>query len=140
MRRALLVIFFLTVTPALADDRVPPVTDEAAKKECGACHMAYQPQFLSAESWRRLFAGLPNHFGEDASLSDPVRQKILDYYLAHAGRDLKGEPPLRISELGWWMREHRRVKDTTWSSAAVKFKGNCIACHKQAEQGSYEDD
>ena len=140
MRRAFLVIALLTATPALADDRIPPVTDEAAKKECGACHMAYQPQFLPAESWRRLFDGLSNHFGTDASLSDPVRQQILDYYVAHAGRDLKGEPPLRISQLEWWAREHRGVKESRWNSQSVKFKGNCVACHKTAEQGYYEDD
>jgi hypothetical protein len=140
MRSAFLAIFLLSAAPALADDRIPPVTDETAKKECGACHMAYQPRFLPAESWRRLFANLSDHFGEDASLSDPVRQKILDYYVAHAGRDLKGEPPLRISELRWFVREHRGVKESTWKSPKVKFKGNCVACHKQAEQGYYEDD
>ena len=67
------------LAPALAQEleRVPPVTNEAAKKECGACHMAYQPQFLPANSWRRILADLGNHFGEDASLDDAVRQETL---------------------------------------------------------------
>ncbi len=142
MRAVLAAIVLLSASPALADEleRVPPIADATVMKECGACHMAYQPQFLPADSWRKLFAGLADHFGEDASLSEPVRQQIEAYYVAHAGREVKGEPPLRISELGWWVREHRRVKDTTWQSPQVKFKGNCTACHKQAEQGYYEDD
>ena len=41
------------IVPACAQEleRMPPVTNEAAKKECGACHMAYQPQLLPADSW-----------------------------------------------------------------------------------------
>jgi mono/diheme cytochrome c family protein len=140
MRHVIFTILLLGATPTLADERVPPVADETALKECGACHMAYQPQFLPAEAWRGLFADLSDHFGEDASLSEPDRDRILDYYIAHAGRDIGSEPPLRITELDWWVREHREVKEATWSSAAVRFKGNCAACHKQAEQGIYEDD
>lgn len=142
MRALLAAIVLLSAAPALADEleRVPPITDETAKKECGACHMAYQPQFLPAESWRRMFANLSDHFGEDASLSEPVRQQVLDYYVAHAGREVKGEPSLRISELPWFVREHREVKEAAWTSPEVKFKGNCTACHKRADQGVYEDD
>jgi len=140
MRHVVLAILLLGAAPALADERVPPVADETALKECGACHMAYQPRFLPAESWRRLFTDLSDHFGEDASLSEPVRRQVLDYYVAHAGRDIGAAPPLRITELDWWQREHRKVKEVAWRSAEVRFKGNCVACHKQAEQGIYEDE
>ena len=128
------------LAPALADEleRVPPVTNEAALKECGACHMAYQPQFLPAASWQRLFANLGDHFGEDASLDEAVRQEILAYYVANAGLARDGEAPLRISELRWWAREHNEeVREADWAKA--KFKGNCTACHTRAEQGDYED-
>ena len=134
----------LAVAAALASalaqesERVPPVTNEAAKKECGACHMAYQPQFLPANSWRRIFADLGNHFGEDASLDDAVRQEILSYYVANAAPGRNGETPLRITEQRWWQRKHsEEVLEADWAKA--KFKGNCTACHARAEQGVYGD-
>src|SRR5512145_3377199 len=37
-------------------------------EECGACHIAYPPRFLPAESWREIMIGLDDHFGSDASL------------------------------------------------------------------------
>ena len=33
-----------------------------------------------------------------------------------------------------------RVSAATWAKPEIKFKGNCTACHRQAEQGVYEDD
>jgi hypothetical protein len=128
------------LAPALAQEleRVPPVTDEAAKKECGACHMAYQPEFLPANSWRRIFADLGNHFGEDASLDDAMRQEILAYYVANAASASAGQAPLRITEQRWWVRKHdKEVRQADWAKA--KFKGDCTACHARAEQGIYED-
>jgi hypothetical protein len=128
------------LAPACAQERerMPPVTNEAAKKECGACHMAYQPQLLPADSWRGIFADLSNHFGEDASLDDAVRQEILAYYVANAAPTQGGAAPLRITEQRWWQREHsEEVPQADWAKA--KFKGNCTACHARAEQGTYED-
>jgi hypothetical protein len=89
-------------------ERVPPATNATALKECGACHLAYQPQLLPADSWQRLFGRLDDHFGEDASLDDATGQEILDYYLAGADRRVppKGAPR-QITELGWWVRAHR---------------------------------
>jgi hypothetical protein len=114
-------------------------TSPAYVDECGACHMAYQPALLPAKSRQRVFAGLTDHFGDDGSLSDPVRQEIEAYYPANAGEDT-GTDLLRITEMRWWLREHHEVKESRWASPEVKFKGNCVACHKAAEQGSYEDD
>lgn len=130
--------FLLMAAPVLAEEgeRVPPLANEPAKKECGACHMAYQPQLLPAESWRKVFADLAHHFGENASLDDRLRQEILDDYVTHAGRPTEAAAPLRITEQRWWLSEHRRVPEKDWTKA--KFKGNCSACHQQAEQGNYE--
>jgi hypothetical protein len=143
MRTLIAAALLAAVAPALADEveRVPPVANEAAKRECGACHIAYQPQLLPAEAWRRLFDDLDKHFGTDASLEEPVRQELLDYYVAQAGRFAGASPPSpRITEAPWWVREHRELRAATWSKPEVKFKGNCTACHRQAEQGIYEDD
>jgi hypothetical protein len=142
MRTLIVAASLLAAASAWADEveRVPPVANEAAKRECGACHMAYQPQLLPAEAWRRLFGELANHFGTDASLDEPAQQGILDYYVAHAGRAAGAEAPLRITETAWWVREHRRISAATWAKPEIKFKGNCTACHRQADQGLYEDE
>lgn len=141
MRKLLLTIVFLIPTAAsLAEDMedVPPVTNELAKKECGACHMAYQPALLPAQSWQTIFGDLANHFGDDASLADPVNKEITDYYIAHAG-SIGGTATSRITESAWWLDEHEEIKASRWSRPEVKFKGNCVACHATAEQGAYED-
>ena len=78
----------LLALPAAADEpeRVPPVTHEPTKKECGECHMAFQPALLPAESWRGIMAGLADHFGEDASLEADLAAEIEAYLSANAAR------------------------------------------------------
>jgi mono/diheme cytochrome c family protein len=125
--------------PAEEMEQVPAVTNEAAKKECGACHMAYQPALLPADSWQAIFNDLANHFGDDASLSDSALVEIKAYYLAHAAKE-RGAAPLRITETAWWLDEHEDIKASRWTAPEVKFKGNCLACHKEADQGAFEDD
>lgn len=132
------------IFPADADEmeRVAPVTDPLVKEECGACHMAFQPPFLPAQSWQRMMGDLANHFGENASLAPEKTQAILAYYVTHT-RPAQGmaveEAPLRITELRWWQREHdgRHVSQADWQKAGSK--ANCVACHRGAERGLYED-
>ncbi|MFN3076949.1 MAG: cytochrome C [Alphaproteobacteria bacterium] len=126
--------------PALADDHsVTPITDPLVKKECGACHMAFQAEFLPASAWGRIMANLGSHFGEDATLKPEVRDSILAYYNAHAGRGRSSDAEsLRITEASWWVRKHKgEVKESEWVKA--KSKANCVACHKEADAGVYED-
>jgi hypothetical protein len=140
MRKLLLsLIFLMPAAAALAEDleEVPPVANEVAKKECGACHMAYQPALLPAQSWQAIFGDLANHFGDDASLADSVRDEVAAYYFANAGK--YGDTALRITDSSWWLDAHEEVKASRWTGPEVKFKGNCIACHEGADQGSYED-
>jgi len=116
-------------------ESVPPIANAAAKKECGACHMAFQPQFLSAATWTTIFKDLSNHFGDNASLPDATRKDIEAYYVANAGRSQSGL--LRISQQSWYLRQHREVGQAKF--AAVKSKANCNACHKTADKGQYEN-
>lgn len=126
------------------------ITNDNVKKECGACHMAFQPQFLPARSWQAIMSGLSNHFGEDASLTDPaVVQDITTYLVENAGDAGKPNPwvsripadqaPLRITELPRWVRAHsEEVSAGAWKKAGTK--SNCIACHRGADQVNYGDD
>lgn len=114
------------------------------QKECGSCHMAYQPQFLPKRSWDKTMNALDNHFGTDATL-DPADHKTIQNYLAsHASKndrmtDMKGAVALRISETPYFVREHREVTKKMVSQPSVKSFANCNACHTQAANGSYRE-
>jgi hypothetical protein len=154
MRVFILVVGFtlVAVFPLSADERFPLITSDAVKTACSDCHMAYQPQMLPRKSWQTLIDQLREHFGEDASLTEAVRQEVLAYYLAHAadvdrsehareflrGIDLN-KPPLRITETPRFIQEHRKIAATIWSHANVRSKANCVACHPGAAQGNYDE-
>lgn len=144
MYKAVLAAFLcLAAAPAFADDDeyFPPVTNAAMKKECGSCHLAYPAGLLPRQAWQGIMDNLPKHFGEDASLPEPVRAEIAGYLAANS-RDGRTVQPaaLRISEQPWWVREHRKIGAATWDKPAIKSKSNCQACHRGAERGIFEED
>ena len=125
--------------PAAADgpERAPPVTHEPTLQECGECHMAFQPALLPAESWRRIMTGLSDHFGEDASLEPELAAEIEAYLVSNAGGG--DGTRLRITEQRWFRHEHD-FPDRVWQRPEIRSRANCEACHRNAAQGSYEDD
>jgi hypothetical protein len=141
----------LAASPAFAGDGwMPPVSDATVQKECGACHMAFQPGFLPARSWARMTASLADHFGEDASLPDDKVEIIRNYLTANAGdvvnqgRAAKymqwvapGGTPQRITDNPDFLRKHR-FADSVWKDPKVVTKSNCVACHSGAERGFYD--
>lgn len=144
----------LAISPALAggNDWVPPVKDPVVLKECGACHMAFQPAFLPARSWNRMMDELSQHFGEDASLPADKAQTIRAYMTANAGdvvtrgRARKymqwvadGATPQRITTNPDFERKHN-FADRVWKDPKVVTKSNCPACHVAADQGLFDDD
>lgn len=143
MKPASLVIFLgaFLVSAAISAgevERVPPVTDAMTEKECGECHMAFQPALLPARSWARIIDGLQDHFGDDARLPSDTATHIRDYLTAHAGRP--GDSGIiRITEQSWFIREHR-LSPRILQRPEVKTKSNCPACHTRADQGIYDDD
>jgi cytochrome c551/c552 len=129
---------------------LPPIDHAATLKECAACHMAYPPQMLPARSWQKIMGNLADHFGEDASLAEPVRDDILSYLTAHAAdapgttqgsRFLRGldagTTPLRISQMPFWTRAHSEVAASDFAAPAVKSPANCVACHHTATKGEF---
>ena len=129
-----------------------PVTDPLVKEECGSCHLAFAPSMLPAASWRRMMSELKNHFGDDASLDPATLARITDYLVSNAGdtggrrygeKLLRGvsttNPPLRITELPKWVREHREVPAWEWKHKEVRSKANCTACHADAAHGYYDE-
>lgn len=133
---------------------VPPIRDRTVAKECAACHMLYPAALLPARSWKAMTGNLADHFGDNATLDAATARTIEDYLTANAadagGRQSKllrrldpAVTPARITDLPWWRRKHEkkdRVAPATLARKGAKFKGDCKACHKQAEQGRFEEE
>ena len=136
---SLLVLTIAVPAEAGGPERVAPVTDPLVMRECGECHMAFQPGLLPADSWRRIMANLSDHFGDRATLPNEEVKTITSYLTKNAGR---GDPNiLRITEQRWWRQEHREthVSQSEWLQPKVKAKSNCIACHLGATHGNYDN-
>lgn len=139
----------LVALPATAVT-VPPVTQEPAKTECSACHMAYPAGLMPARSWKAIISDLTHHFGEDASLDPETTKKIEAYYTEHAadrvgfGSFMRGmsadQTPLRITDMPWWKWAHKELNPAYFTSKRVKTKANCQACHQTGPQGYFEAD
>ncbi len=121
-------------------------TPEAAlyQKECGACHMAYQPAFLPKRSWELTMEQLSNHFGTDATLESADHQSIRTYLMNNASSneritDINGNIALRISETPHFVREHRELSKKMITQPEVGSIANCTACHTNAQKGSYRE-
>lgn len=128
---------------AQADEYRAAVRNPAYQSECGACHVAYPPQLLSAASWRAVMDGLGKHFGSDASLDPVAHADILRYLETHAGRRdtaAAGKPQLRITETRWFVHEHtEELPRDIWKHPAVKSAANCAACHTAADKGDFSE-
>jgi hypothetical protein len=151
-RSAIFLTSALLATSAFAQEgiRLPPVDHAAAAKECGACHLVFPPQMLPARSWTKIMERLDDHFGENASLDQAMRDDIASYLTSRAA-DTKGAPgarrflrglgqndvPVRITETPWWIRAHDEIRSSRYTSPQVKSKANCIACHRTADKGEY---
>jgi hypothetical protein len=134
-----------TVLAAHADDErqgLGPPLLPTYRQECGSCHVAYPPDLLPAESWRRLMTGLPRHFGVDASLDETPAKAISNWLVEHAGirKRMRGAPPDdRITRSAWFARMHDEVAPAVWKRPGVKSAANCGACHAQADQGDFNE-
>jgi hypothetical protein len=129
---------------AAADGARAPLSPPSPKykEECGACHVAYPAGLLPAASWQRLMAGLPKHFGTDASLEPALAKEISAWLAANAGtyKRVREMPPEdRITRSAWFLRKHDEVAAATWKLPAVKSAANCAACHPQADQGDFNE-
>lgn len=144
---ALLLVGGMTVAHAEDDDddeggRMSAVSNARWQSECGACHVAYPPRLLTAESWRAVMSGLDKHFGSDASLDAPAAREIGAFLEKNAGsrrHGSSGKPVLRITETRWFKHEHDEVSARTWKNPKVKSPSNCSACHTQAESGNFSE-
>ena len=131
------------LSPARGDDLGRTVALlPAYQAECAACHVAYPPTLLPASSWRRLMAGLPRHFGVDASVDAATLRQLSSWLEAHAGTADRGAgapPEDRITRSGWFVREHDELPPSVWRRPSVGSLSNCVACHARADQGVFDE-
>ena len=129
------------------EDRGKPVMPAQSNAkwaaECASCHMAYPPGLLPAASWKKVMAGLDKHFGTDASLPAADAREITDYLVKYASnRWTASSAPLRITDGAWFKAKHydkKEIAPDVWKRASVKSPGNCMACHKAADKGNFDE-
>ena len=132
---------------------VAPVSSKMYQQECGSCHFAYQPGLLPEQSWKKVMAGLEDHFGDNAELSPQDNDKISNYLVANSADKMNhrrskkimrsvslSNAPLRITEIAYFKREHdeipqRLIKD----NEKVASLSHCDACHQKADTGSFSE-
>lgn len=141
-------IFCFLITVSMAGiahadgPRMPSQIPERYTAECTACHVAYPPGFLPAESWQRIMGGLERHYGSDATMDADSVQQISAWLNANSGtgRRLREAPPEdRITRSAWFVREHRKVDTAMWQHPKVRSAAQCQACHVQATQGRFDE-
>src|SRR4030067_181895 len=151
---AALTIPFVSLADKKKDaKRLPPITNDLYRKECGACHFLYQPGLLPERSWIKIMDTLDKNFGEDASLDTAAKEEIKKYLAQNsaeksaAKRSKKilssiksSSTPVRISETPYIQSKHRKIYKEVYKRESIKSIANCIACHKTADEGLYEDD
>jgi len=124
-------------------------TNTTCVEECGSCHMAYPAMLLPQQSWRKIMAGLEDHFGESAELDDATHDELENYLVRESGRvsykklfrNLGNATPVRISELPYFVHEHDEIPaQFVAGNEQVKSLSQCNACHRDAERGRFDED
>lgn len=123
--------------------KVPADAPALWREECGSCHIAYPPGLLPPAAWQQQMQTLAEHYGTDASLAAADNAAILAFLRdASAGNKLAleasadGMPP-RITTTRWFKREHHEVSQARFARPSVGGPGNCVACHRDAEEGRF---
>lgn len=122
------------------------------REECGSCHAVFYPALLPLRSWEKMMAEQGQHFGSDLGLDPATTQAILKFLVDNAADHhhteaafkidqslAKTASPLRITETPYWVKKHREVSAADWANPMVLSKTNCIACHSDADVGTFED-
>jgi hypothetical protein len=129
-------------------EKSAPVVDPAAtyKKTCGPCHMAFPPEFLPSLSWERLVGSTEKHFGASVDLDDKTKAVILPYLKGKGAEfsqakisrkimlSLEGQTPLRLTEVPYILKKHRKYKAEDFQREPIGSFANCGACHKLADE------
>lgn len=125
----------------------PAPAVNAWRKECGDCHLAYEPSLLPRRSWERMLRGQARHFGEDLSLSAANVRELLavesqmpppSWSAWKLGASVAaGEAPLRVTASPFWRHAHRNIPGSAFKSPVSEGRHDCEACHRDAAAGTF---
>lgn len=128
------------------------VNNAVYKEQCGSCHFAYQPELLPSGGWKKILAEPDKHFGESLNLNTETKAAITGYLETNAAehsntkiaakiiKSLRGQIPIRITDIPYIQKKHRKIGSDTLKRKSIGSLSNCSACHKKAEQGNYDED
>ena len=100
----------------------------------------------------KILEDTDDHFGETVDLNEGARLEISEYLASNAAETssakiagkimacLGGTTPLRITDIPCFRKEHHEITPQTVQRKSVGSLSNCIACHRTAESGVYDDD
>jgi len=151
------VLLALTVASTdVSAESFPPIKNSVVKTECGECHMAFFAEMLPRKSWLKILNNLTDHYGEDASVDPDLLKDIITHHITRASDVLntrgarkwregidrtKGEAPERITTAPRYIRKHDDDDfKEMWEKYNVTSKADCVACHKDADKGLFDDD
>lgn len=135
--------------------RLPAVVNATYNQECGACHLAYQPELLPPTAWAQLLTteALQQHYGDDASLSEALLTEIRAFLGvntaaiaapsgagdAQPSATLTNSLP-RITTSQAFQRKHDEIP-LAWvtENPEVGSFSQCNACHRKAAEGDYNE-
>lgn len=119
---------------------LPKQVNAKWQQECSGCHLAFAPGLLPAASWRKIMSGLDHHFGADASLAAQDATEITAFLEKNqANRWTSNAAPLRVTEGKWFAAKHREIAPAVWQRASIKSANNCMACHRSADKGVFDE-
>jgi len=133
-------------------ETLPLVENKVYIDNCGTCHFVYQPGLLPYKSWEKIIDTPGGHAGGELSISSSVKNEIKKYILGNSAEKSTWEKsgkiadsitdslPVRISEIPYIKRKHWGVRDKIFKREAIGSRGNCIACHRSAAKGVYDED
>ena len=138
---------YMTSLPASGWHQAAP--SETYQEACAECHHAHHPSLRSAADWRALISGLPDHFGEDASLDEDTTRAITAYLTRNAAGTFDTEAAnnigrvhtasLRMTDTGYWKARHAQIDPASFTQKTVGSRVNCDACHQDANSGRFDD-
>jgi len=136
---------------ATAAPRTPLPGEDAYRKECGSCHLAYPPGMLPAASWAKLMTQLDKHFDQNAEVDQQTQQELTMFLVKNAAeagshplsgrvlRSLNGRTPLRLMDVPFMRHEHDELRPEVYARPAIQTRANCAACHPAAERWVFDE-
>jgi hypothetical protein len=130
-----------------------PPSNEDYVAECGACHLAFPPELLTAEAWGQVMGTLKKHFGDDVNLGSRQTKEVSGYLAANAAKTKRDEhspavgakvgathEPPRITDTAYFKARHNEVSARyVKANPKIGSFANCQACHLGADKGSFSE-